>query len=64
MSPLTGTIVLVVGEMDDQGYYTACHSNSEGLVPANFVQEIDVKDKNGLLSRVSDWNEVHTQNNC
>ena len=51
-------MVVVLGEMDEQGYYTARHSNTEGLVPANFVQEIEVKNKDKMLSSVEDFNEV------
>jgi len=48
-----GTIVVVLGEMNSQGYYTAWHNNQEGLVPANFIQEIEVKDTQALMNRSS-----------
>ncbi len=44
--------------MNQEGYYTACHSNKEGLVPANFIQEIEVKNKKRFLSRIQELNNV------
>ena len=37
--------------MDENGYYHASYNSNDGLVPANFVQEIEVQDEE-LISRV------------
>ena len=42
----------VIGEMNELGYYTALFNGEVGLVPANFVQEIDILD-NGIIGRVT-----------
>ena len=47
-----GWIISVVGEMDENGYYNASYNSTEGLVPANFVQEIEIYDEE-LISRVA-----------
>ena len=38
--------------MDSNGYYTAVYQNSKGMIPANFVQEIEVQDEN-LMTRLT-----------
>lgn len=47
-----GSIILVLGLMDDNGYYTAVYQNSKGIIPANFVQEIEVRDED-LMTRLA-----------
>ena len=49
---------MVIGEMNDQGYYIARYNGQEGVVPANFIQEIQVKDAKYLINRASLMNEV------
>lgn len=46
-----GSIIHVSGEMDESGYYHASFNSARGLVPANFVQEIEVHDQE-LIGRV------------
>ena len=38
--------------MDNNGYYTAVYQNSKGMIPANFVQEIEVQDED-LMTRLT-----------
>lgn len=38
--------------MDENGYYTAVHQNHRGIIPANFVQEIDLHDED-VISRLA-----------
>lgn len=47
---LLGSIVTVMGEMEN-GYYTASYNNTMGIVPANFVQEIEICDEE-LIGRL------------
>lgn len=35
-------MIAVHGAMDSSGYYTATFGGQTGLVPANFVQEVEV----------------------
>ena len=42
---MAGDVLAVHGEMDSMGYYTASFGNQTGLVPANFVQEMDIQDQ-------------------
>lgn len=50
-----GTLVTVYGEMDEKGYYKASCGGILGMLPANFIQEVDVHDET-LISRL--LNEV------
>lgn len=49
---IAGSVISVVGEMDENGYYTATYNNKKGIVPANFIQEIELLDAD-LISRLS-----------
>lgn len=37
--------------MDEKGYYTATYDSMVGIVPANFIQEIDLYDEK-LIDRL------------
>lgn len=47
---MIGSILSVIGQMDENGYYNAVHQNCKGIIPANFVQEIELQDQE-LISR-------------
>lgn len=54
-----GDVISVVGEMNVSGYYTAEFEGRRGLVPAAFVQEMNIDDKDAqyrLLNQVSIYN--------
>ena len=42
---MEGDILEVTGEMDESGFYHAALNSSAGLVPVNFVEEVDVRDQ-------------------
>lgn len=56
-----GSIVIVSGEMDENGYYNASYNDIFGIIPANFIQEIELHDQN-LISRLI--NQVNSSYNC
>lgn len=41
---MEGDVLEVMGEMDESGFYQAALNSSSGLVPVNFVEEVDVRD--------------------
>ena len=41
---MEGDILEVLGEMDESGFYHAALNSASGLVPVNFVEEVDVRD--------------------
>lgn len=54
----TGAVIAVHGQMDENAYYTATFDGKRGLVPANFVQEIEVDNESAqqrLINQVSAW---------
>lgn len=48
---IIGTVVTVFGEMDEKGYYTASCNGTLGILPANFIQEVDLHDEK-LIGRL------------
>lgn len=52
-----GSLIFVLGEMDENGYYTAIYENCRGKIPANFVQEIEIQDQE-LINRFA--SQVYT----
>ena len=51
-----GDVIAVVGQMNSNGYYTAIFDGKHGLVPASFVEEMKLSDKEAeqrLLNQVS-----------
>ena len=40
-----GDVIAVTGEMDSDGYYNGIFEGRRGLVPAKFLEEMDVKNK-------------------
>lgn len=47
-----GSVITVTGGMDDDGYYIASCGDKTGMVPANFIQEIELRDKE-LITRLT-----------
>ena len=43
-SPFPGDIIAVKGNVDDNGFYCGSFKGETGLVPAGFVQEMDIED--------------------
>ena len=39
----TGDVVKVVGDMNSDGYYHVQFNNRQGLVPAHFLEEMNIK---------------------
>ena len=39
-----GAIIAVEGSINDEGFYCGCFQGKRGLVPAGFVQEMEVED--------------------
>ena len=62
-SILIGSLIFVLGEMDENGYYTAIHENCRGIIPANFVQEIEIQDQE-LINRFASQVYILTQICC
>ncbi|XP_059150404.1 peripheral-type benzodiazepine receptor-associated protein 1-like isoform X3 [Physella acuta] len=46
----TGDIVLIYGEMDEDGFFTGEVNGQQGLVPSNFLQPAPLSDDEGLES--------------
>ncbi|XP_055862026.1 peripheral-type benzodiazepine receptor-associated protein 1-like isoform X4 [Biomphalaria glabrata] len=46
----TGDIVLIYGDMDEDGFYTGVVNGQQGLVPSNFLQPAPLSDDEGLES--------------
>ncbi|XP_019851877.1 PREDICTED: CAP-Gly domain-containing linker protein 1-like isoform X2 [Amphimedon queenslandica] len=55
----TGDVINVISDMDSSGYYTAEYKGQRGLVPAAFIQAMEISDSE-TQKRLLDQNLTHT----
>ena len=57
----SGDVIAVISDMDSAGYYTAVFEGRCGLIPASFVQEMQMSDKDALHRLLNQVGGIHLQ---